>query len=459
MWHAELTRKELIELCLGGYDPRRIRAETTGIVSTTPYGATFHAYWREDPAKVPSLPTLVITPDKEAQDFLTALNASPQAPTPFTALCRVLTREEAQRQFDEPTGQVEETLLRAAVILCMAEAILHSDGKFNIKSVGPAACRRTLSFAWARACATGLPRKGFEHLITRWLETYALMGHNSSSLKTVATTAKSAVEVLALTSFDHQISGFNSESRFAIVQAILSGSDKTISRAWQRLASETSLTVSLEEIHAASREERGGYLQQALRVHAGSSPGSSATVACAFLATQVAPGSLEHLEILRSAGTPELVFWYAFLAGIQHPLAILSSYGGLGFRVLRDAKQVDEHMSPPTADIAYQELWVIAKAGLDALGRRLAHVGEIEVELVPLVSATFSFPSRTARSEATERPDRETQSRNRLDDERRARIYDALNAIAKLIEEEPPEELTLTSPQAPVRRSYRKKGA
>jgi hypothetical protein len=457
MWHAELTRKEIVELCLGGYDPRLMRIDRTDAILITSFSGNFDAYWMDNPATVPALPTMIITPDGEAQQFLVALSASPQAPIPFTALCRVLTREEARTQFNEPSEEFDETLLRATAVLCMAEAVLHSEGKFTLKTLGPAACRRTVAFAWARACATGARKNALDVLVRRWTETYALMGHSPSSLTSIGLTVNSVLGVLRALFFDRDGRSFHADGQLAIVQAIIAGNERAIAYAWQALARELSLSASLEEILAASREERGGFLQQALRLHATTKPGSSATVGCAFLATLVAPKSLEHLEILRSVNRPELVFWYALLASLQYPLPILTAYGSLGFRILRDIKRIDDPVSAPTADIAYQELQTISRLGLEALGKRLGHVGEIEVELVPLVSATFSFPSRTGRSEVQESPAREARSVNGLNDQTRARIYDALNSIAKLIEE-PPEEFALASPQAPARRSYRKKG-
>lgn len=456
MWYAEFTRKELVELCLGGgYDSRNVRVEKSGRVVVAPGSTTYHAYWREDPEKAPGIPTLIVTPDGEAQDFLTALNASPQAPSPFTALCRVLSMEEARVRFNEPLREVDEISLRATAILSMAEAILHSDGKFTLKTLGPAACRRTVAFAWGRAYATGAPASSFEPLVGRWLETYALMGHSEGSFAWVAATITSALQVLQCTLPREEWPPSNLGRGFSLINGVLDNDDREIDAAWSVLARELALNVSLREIAAASREDRGGYLQQALRMVAASKE-SSAALGCAFLATQVAPRSLEHLEILRAAGRPQLVLWYSFMATIQNPLAILSEYGGLGFRVLRDIKSIDQQFSNPSADISHQELKTISRVGMENIGRRAGHVGEVEVELAPLVSATFSLPSRPPRTETATKVERDSRAQVGLSDARRARIYDALNAIAKTIEE-PSEEFVLTSPQASTRRAYRKK--
>jgi hypothetical protein len=125
---------------------------------------------------------------------------------------------------------------------------------------------------------------------------------------------------------------------------------------------------------------------------------------CAFLATQIAPGSLEHLELLKEFGGATVVPWYAMFAALQFPVEVLQGVPGLGHRVLRDLSEVFDPVARPSADIAFAEMRIIERAGIDTIIRRLGHVGEIEVELIPGVTSSFSIGSRTRQTRESEQP-------------------------------------------------------
>jgi hypothetical protein len=453
MWHAKLVRRELIELCLGGYNSRLWPVRQSAKVDLSPGGNDFDAYWEDDPSIVAGLPILVVTPDGETESLLVALSASPQAPAPFTALCRVIARSDAVRYFGDPVITMNDDVLRAMAALSMTEAILHSDGKLNLKTVGPAVCRRTVSYAWARAASACVPPFFLNQLAGRWMDTYGLVGNAQSSYSSVEATVRAICDLLeSVVSQDK--TPVNAQSPRRLVEAILAKDDYALTHAWNTLSSELALRVSVEEIALASREDRGGFLQQGLRQLDKNPSNVSAVVACAFLATQVAPRSLEHLEILRVTGRSELVLWYAFLATIQHPGPILAAQSGLGLRIFRDISKIEERISAPSSDVAYQELRTIAKIGIESVARRVGHSGEIEVELIPLVTASFMFPTRPPRNEAPEVVPVKPEIADPIGNEQREVIYAALNAIANAIE---PRQLSLISPQAPAKKSSRKK--
>lgn len=471
MWHTQLPRRELLELCLGGVDPRNVSARKVPGVRVEDYGRNFDAFWTEDPARTGALPTLIVTPDGEEHEFLTAVNASPSAPTPFTAFCRVMTRRVAKSYSQLPLREVPEDALRVLAVVSMVEAVLYSEGRLTLKTVSPAACRRTASFTWARAAATGVPHDSMYELAERWLGVYGLLGQMHESALLASKTYPSLVSIATALIADaddllgvavHRVnegSGF----AFEMIRALRSESSIAIERAWQSMASVAGIEISLQDVASQSREDRGAYLQMALR-RLGTGAGDVSVVpACAFLATQVAPRSLEHLDILRSSGVPEVALWYACFAALQNPYPMLQLNGWMGQRVLRDIRSVDEHFSVPKADIGYEELNAIARLGMESISRKLGHGGEIEVEIVPNVTASFTFQAkqsggRTAREPSERQLPLEPQGATfRVSPAVKEQIYRALSQIADAIED-PREPVQLTSPQTPVRKSYRKKG-
>ncbi|GLC95340.1 hypothetical protein Tamer19_47490 [Cupriavidus sp. TA19] len=177
---------------------------------------------------------------------------------------------------------------------------------------------------------------------------------------------------------------------------LLSDDEVSQENAWGQLAAFIETPVTLKAIRAANREERASLLQHALRKST-LLVDESRAAACAFIATQVAPGSLEHLELLRNAADPSVSAWYSLYAALQSPKEILSGQGGFGVRLLRDMARAEGHIDRPSADLAYRELKALERIGIDAVSRRLGHVGEIEVELLPFVTSSFTYQAKAGR--------------------------------------------------------------
>lgn len=235
----------------------------------------------------------------------------------------------------------------------------------------------------------------FLQLPRRWLDVYSML-NAPLALNTAHHTIEPVVGALSLLG-RLSIGIKPNEAPGALAFELLNGNKSGQERAWQRLARCLPRPIGLEAFQALSREERGLYLQDALRML--NSAGSSAehydvAAACAFMATRLAPGSLEHLEVLKSAARPEMLTWYALYAALQHPKEILSWQNCLGFRVMRDLLRVEDKLAPPIADVSYAELKIVARSELDSIAGRIGHVSELLVELIPYVSASFTFQRR-----------------------------------------------------------------
>lgn len=395
MWFAQLSRREFFELCLGSSKVLEGRVRTATAVTFNDE-ASLYLYWEQDPLEQFSLPNLVVVPDAELQVVISAVAAAPQAPSPITSLCRILTREEARQHFDTDLLLINEAVLPALTTLAMVESLLHGDGRLGLKQLTPMICKRTLSYAWGRAISARSGPDSFVELPNRWLEAYGMINPPSAT-EAAQRTVEAMISVLSVVT---QISmGLRPESTSgALSYELLYGNRETQEMAWQKLARCINLSISIEALLSATREERGNYLQQALKTVAlnGSVLSSAASVdefsaACAFIATRVAPGSLEHFDVLRGVKSPSLLVWYGLYATLQAPKELMSFQGGLGFRVLRDISRIEEKLSSPIADVGYFELKTLGRSSVDTLSGKLGHAGEIQVELVPYVTATFTF--------------------------------------------------------------------
>lgn len=405
MWNTALTRRELVELVIGARKTDDLKlSRVTGIKPGGDHNL-FYAYWQEQPIATLPLPNLLVAPENSIADLLVALNASPIAPSPITALCRILTREDAADLFQESLLDTKQDVSVAVLALTIAEAVLLAEGRVVSRLATPAICKRTLSYAWGKGLSIQLPPRLMQELPQRWAETYASLNVTAAHglVKSVVSDLTGPLGICAHLAMGLKPPGTLGELAYSTFHGD-AGQQQQI---WQHLSAQLEEQWSLRDIAAATREERGLYLQSALRLmpQSASVQRDERIAVCAFLATQVAPGSLEHLELLKINGTPAMVLWYALFAALQAPIDIVTGLPGVGQRVLRELTAVSDPVSRPTADIAFSEFRVLERAGIETMARRFGHVGEVEVELVPGVTSSFSLHGRNrARTEPEQLP-------------------------------------------------------
>ncbi|WP_157771924.1 hypothetical protein [Ralstonia solanacearum] len=397
MWHAQLSRRNFLELCLGASSSLDGKLQQVAAISRVAEPGVVHVYW-ENGAEANYLPPdLVLVPSQEYAEILTAVVASPLAPSPLTSVSRILTSDEALAHLDADPIDLDQRILPAVVAISMAEAVLHTDGRVGLRQLTPALCKRTLSFAWGRALAVGAPIESFATLPDRWTEAYRLISSHAS-LQSVHLTIGAMMGALsAVTQLG--FGAANSDPAVQLAVALMNGDELQQQEVWAELSAFVETAVPLKEIAELDREERANLLQHALRVSQSSiRVTESKSAACAFIATRVAPGSLEHMELLRHTANPSVLAWYALYAVLQAPREILANQAGFGFRVLRDISKVEEATARPTADIAFGELKTLERVGVESISRKLGHAGEVEVELVPFVTSSFTYQAKAQRS-------------------------------------------------------------
>jgi hypothetical protein len=457
MWQAKLTRREFIEIC---FDERslqdRAHLANFGIGKLDIRDGEVFAYWESRPSPGEGIPALAIVPDAELPLLVTTINASPQAPNPITAICRIISHSEALALTE--AKHTSSRFAASFVALAMAEALLHAGAPLPLGQVSPSYCKRTLSYAWGKAMAHPTASSLLNALPSRWLEAYAIINsqHIQGPARTTAVVSSMIAPLAAATALSCGLPAGDAPTALAIALGV--GDLPDMESAWKALSRDQGLDISIEQLASMTREDRGSYLQAALKQVSAISPESGAdanrpAAIAAFLATQVAPGTLEHLELLREYGHASLLGWYALYAVLLAPSAVMAGQRGLGLRILRDITNVPMITSRPTADVAYSELRVLERAGLDNLARKLGHASEIEVEIIPFVTCSFTFQSRSARG----RGDSYVQSPQmqlfdgpdegyRPDVSTKVRIKALLSSLSQLVQELPDQNDESKSP-------------
>lgn len=457
MWHLKFSKRDFVEFWLGAGKKSLDRVQRSSGMEPVDLDDTIRAYWKQEPSTEYHFPDVIVASEAQLNSVLTALNATPMAASPVSAFSRLVTPKDFNEYHVSGSIDLFEHSRAAIAALAMAEAVWHSDGKIGLRQISCAACKRTLSYAWGKAVTMGASGMVFEKLPGRWLEAYSIINVSSSpqQLRRTISGVMGALSAVVSIAFELPPRGEAAQLAYAIHR----GDRKVLGNYWKELSGAFSAGSSLESILTATREVRANYLQLALR-EASSSDDESVIAVCAFIATQVAPGSLEHLDLLRQSGNPAIVFWYALYAALQSPSEILGAQGGLGYRVYRDISFKEDYLSAPIADIGFDELKILERSGIDSFSKNLGHQGEVVVELLPTITSSFTYSSRQSKNARQEvvQPgllENDPYLSSRVNPAYRDKVDQAINVLSQLSREL--GELEDGYPSPVYRRGLRKK--
>jgi hypothetical protein len=115
---------------------------------------------------------------------------------------------------------------------------------------------------------------------------------------------------------------------------------------------------------------------------------------CGYMGSRIAPGELDHLNLLArlTPFAPSSLLWFCLCAGLQSHGQILAFFEGLGRRLLRDAEQNDTILSRPKCDVSLSELVVLLNRDKALSDFRTASNGSLNIELIPCITTTVRWP-------------------------------------------------------------------
>ncbi|WP_186152154.1 hypothetical protein [Burkholderia gladioli] len=437
MWYALCNRKEFSEFVLGGRPAFESTVKQDDDIPHLNFAVDqILLCWNRDPKKVREFPILAVVDDERLESTLGLLNSSPSIVSPFTSICRVISASTARSYQKRVPVSGVSLVLDAMMGLCFAEAIVLSEGQVNFQDLSPAICRRTLSFAWSKALSSAIPDSHFMNLIKGWAEAYAA---TSSSTRADSIREKIALLTPILMLAAELYYGLPPSNAVGeLCRAIVQGDKQTQESVWKLLCARLPETASLAVLAAANREERGAYLQAILKhVYVDGANDELGAIICAFIATQIAPGSLQHMDFLATYPDSRLLLWYGFFALLQRPQGSTNAAGGPIARMLRDVRRAEAFNIGPEADISIEEFKLLARADIGSLAKKLSHANEIEIEVIPLVSCTFRYPSRPTKQQELFEAERVSSPEKSRDDVAIAREIDAdkINEAIRILEQ------------------------
>lgn len=436
MWNLSLNRKEFIDLWIGS-NRRTVSLAVEQLDGIEPDKDLINLQWDTPPSAEYYFPHRVIASDEDLKYIFTALNSTPAAATPVSAYTRALTFREHR------TYRLQKTSpgLAPFVAMAMAEAALLAEGRSSWKEISLAGYTRSLSYIWGKAIRFGDANTILHDIPARWFQTYVAVT-NSGSSETLRRTVTAASGILS--SYINITDGLISSKGYpeALAVALYKKDRKSLNDLWLELTLRFGFDITLDNLMRSTREERAAYLQHALKYSLKPEDNGSITALCAFLATQVAPGSLEHLDLLRNTKNPEIVLWYAMYAALITPDEILGIQGGVGYRIYKLLTATPSMHQASTADICYSEFKVLERSGMDAFLKKTTSSRELQVELVPYVTASFDYSSEQQFNLRHEKGrldvvEYQYHQASRLNHEYKARVEQAISLLSGIMDDSP----------------------
>ncbi|RYX91911.1 MAG: hypothetical protein EOO28_24240 [Comamonadaceae bacterium] len=397
-------------------------------LSTKPISAV-QLHWNTSNEGYSDFPVLAVVDDLEYEPLLIATAALNSGISPLTSLCRVVRKSVAESYFDAAPLQGVSVALQALIGLSFVEAILHSSGQLQSRSLSPSICNRTLSIAWAKALQNA-PISQLPFLTQNWIQGYSIASGNDG-VEAVKSTLDAVRPMLAIAAELYH--GIVPSSKFGLVcQGLVTATPNSAAEAWSYSTAAFPERFSQEEFENLTREERAAYFHYVADYFYKNRFTDDDPAKLAYIAMQIAPGTLEHLDLLLEGNDSRVALWYSFMQSLRFPNKVLTLNGGLGRRIARDVWQQRTFVDGPVVDCSIDELKILARSNIDFLGRKIAHANELEIELLPMVSGNFRYNSRNLRQQESIKfdgpPDAEINRHRTVHEQ----ISDLRNALSKL---------------------------
>ncbi|WP_133647497.1 hypothetical protein [Paraburkholderia flava] len=350
--------------------------------------------WATGSPQPVDLPSILLGSQTTLANFLPKMLALPGAATPVTSFMKTWRIDDVTDLDVFAEKPLSNLVALGFVGLIIGELITTAGPDADLRLMGMDGVRRTLSFVCAQAVMKGWRRKSLTTLVERWLEASVLTANEVN--------LPARGQIADLCEFVRSLSDLRELEYFAQaplahhVQSWVFRQADTNQRSF--LAHSLSdIAHMLEEV--TSREQRYDIVMEAL-----SHPSQELLnpLAQGFLISLIEPGSLEFLELAKSADTYGTVaIAYCLCAAILGKDNALRAFNGFGWSVLNQGLQLNADMP---MDISISELQILHNSRRSApIPFRTRSPWLIDVELAPMITGSFgNVTKRRAASQRTE---------------------------------------------------------
>lgn len=370
--------------------------------------------WQTSPQKAFDLPNAAIVSEDVAKDFSAWISTYFRHIRPFTAHCRVLTPSNAMLAALSSSEFTRPEVGFSEIGLILAEGITYSVGRADHNRLPFHAFARTLSFCLTQASAR-FPEVFGENLqISNSIADSWVLAREYSKQPTVQLPARaiSGVWQILFNSFEERRSWRTSEvSDSSLANALqeIRKSGCMSGTTWKTLTESIPNAEFLSESMRGPKETRvvavEGLLKELLRSN--DRARSRSAFIAGYVASQIQPGTFDHLSILFPAlpELPECLLWFGVCAGLTPESSIANYDGGIGWLLKRESTRPTHWLNRPECDIAVSEMAILLRseeAEMPVL--RTIESDLLKVEVFPLITTNTKWPR--SREESNRRDDR-----------------------------------------------------
>lgn len=396
MWIKPGSRQSLLELLSNKAglvkDAKQLTNKELRLASSE-----MNFVWKENPQVKQVLPHTILVSGDSQREFLAWAATFLPTFSPFTAFFRVLDISTFRIFSDANYVPTLEKLENVCSALIIAEALGQGPPNTPQRKLSLSECLGTLSYTMARAFALELTDEAMEQVIPKWLKLRTL-GITPSLFSGIEPLRQVWDMMSALKPKSrHGASHYSPEGELILEVCLdIQREGKVSAEGWKLLSREVPEVPLSQTVSRETREERVLSFEAFLgNLKKGSNPNNTLkSFVCGYLASQIGPGTLDHLPFLAQSA-PELasaIYWYAVCAGL-HPQSEVQKFGGgIGRRIARELLAPDTAKDNPRSDIAMSELEVLLGGDNPQLEFLTTFPGQLSVELFPGIAATIAWP-------------------------------------------------------------------
>lgn len=355
-----ISRNEIPALLNADARTEGIREFHPKLVSPSELSKGIAALWGDYPKPERHSPVALVMDERDTREFLAYVWTYLPDLRPLTAITRLLDIKsfETALSLSETPGLGRT---RNAWLGLMYAEVLSGRGSDNVTRITQADCLATVTFAQARAKALGYGSDVISQIKSRWVQLQSMLTQFNQNHKTVV-----PEEFWRLL---YDLDGSNRYDPLPLFSGLQDALGGTLNEyqetgqvgaeSWSVLTQERPSARAARVITDVPREQRVLAFQDVYSEIAQSRARQDGdSFILAYLASQVGPGSMDHIALLRAAPA-ELrasYFWYGMLAGLAPGSTVHTAYEGLGRRVLRDLTRPDSIFESPYVDVDFAEL-------------------------------------------------------------------------------------------------------
>jgi hypothetical protein len=469
MYIQNVDRKQLIDILAG-------KAISNGAVASAanefpvypPLLDEMYLIWEENPKKLKELPAIIVVNDEMVRDFFAWTSTFIAMLRPFSAYIRVLPFKLLSDFKNIPPKPSLKGIEEICAAVIISESLSISPERTTGHLLNPLVCSSTFSHCMARALALGGSFDNLEYLSERLFDARRLTSQPQRKLDlgsvmavwhVIANLNTTSNSKSIYNNYKYKLSKNDTYTDSSWKQSLLSTLPSNNKNAntliyyldyileacqqyeissdisdslFDKLTNYDNAFVSMKQDMLESLERRVVCFNKILSSDFFNQPEIPLVKSfiCGYVASRVSPGSLLHSDLIwpHINKYPAALLWYGLFAGLTPKNDVLTSFDGLGRRLIRDLLDSSNLFDQPRSDISLEELEVFLLENSRISNFRRGSTNHVAVELAPCITTALRWPD-------TDRKNQQTTIQDSVKSDTPSDLFSELGIYIKKIED------------------------